>query len=745
MLKTVLLYVSAATVIAWNWLRLEEGGHAAGRAAWIVLLALAPALLRGRAARIAVGAFASVLAVSSAFDVPLRHVASGRPFSRFWNGFLEFYDVRLPFDPARHPRMHDVLLLAVFAACLLVGLAIASRRTMLAAVLMIVTAGWPATLLDGAELFRGAVILAVVLAFVFALGGRGQPALVPAAASGGALVLAAVVVSTSSAIAGKTVLNWQNWDFYNRQEAPVGVRYVWDSSFRGIRFPKKRTTVLRIQAPLRATYWRATALEEFDGARWREHLVPMFKYGGDGRDEMTGDPLLPVSASHRSKWVRQTVHVVSLRDRHLVAASIPVAFSRNTQIEYANGQIAVAPGFMPPGARYEAWSYQPRPTPQALARSRPFYPSAAEADLEVAPGVETPSFGSPRRAAAMQALFNAHRFDPRIAPYRAVYRTALSVVGTRTPYGAAVGLEAWFRSGGGFRYDTQPPPVNGPPLAAFVTTTRRGYCQHFAGAMALMLRYLGIPARVAAGFTSGRYSHNQHEWVVTDHDAHTWVEVWFDGYGWLPFDPTPDRGTLTGAYTSASPTFDAGGALLALAARAGLSGASVLQRLRRQSRGPNGRAPDLRGASKGPRLDRGGHSRWPVVGLLSLFAFAAVAVIPATKLAVRRARYLSRDPRRLASACVRELSDVLADQGVDVRSGMSVGEVAAAAESELGAEAASFAAAASAARYGPLGGAADAAKRAREELKSVRADLRERLTGGERLRGLVSVRSLGLS
>ncbi len=70
-----------------------------------------------------------------------------------------------------------------------------------------------------------------------------------------------------------------------------------------------------------------------------------------------------------------------------------------------------------------------------------------------------------------------------------------------------------------------------------MTETRSGYCQHFAGAMALMLRYLGIPARVAAGFASGTYSKDH--WTVTDHDAHAWVEVWFAGYGWLPFDPTP--------------------------------------------------------------------------------------------------------------------------------------------------------------------------------------------------------------
>ena len=84
--------------------------------------------------------------------------------------------------------------------------------------------------------------------------------------------------------------------------------------------------------------------------------------------------------------------------------------------------------------------------------------------------------------------------------------------------------------------------------------------------MALMLRYLGIPARVAAGFSSGIYDEERKQWTVYDRDAHTWVEVWFNGYGWLPFDPTPGRGTLGGPYTTSSTQFDADGAAVVLAA-----------------------------------------------------------------------------------------------------------------------------------------------------------------------------------
>ena len=77
------------------------------------------------------------------------------------------------------------------------------------------------------------------------------------------------------------------------------------------------------------------------------------------------------------------------------------------------------------------------------------------------------------------------------------------------------------------------------PLEHFLFDTKAGYCQHFSGAMALLLRFGGIPTRVATGFSPGGFRKSQGEWVVRDRDAHSWVEAWFDGIGWVTFDPTP--------------------------------------------------------------------------------------------------------------------------------------------------------------------------------------------------------------
>ena len=77
------------------------------------------------------------------------------------------------------------------------------------------------------------------------------------------------------------------------------------------------------------------------------------------------------------------------------------------------------------------------------------------------------------------------------------------------------------------------------PLADFLFVRRKGHCEYFASAMAVMLRTQGIPARLATGFQSGVYNPISDLWLVRASDAHSWVEAWIPGHGWTPFDPTP--------------------------------------------------------------------------------------------------------------------------------------------------------------------------------------------------------------
>ena len=82
---------------------------------------------------------------------------------------------------------------------------------------------------------------------------------------------------------------------------------------------------------------------------------------------------------------------------------------------------------------------------------------------------------------------------------------------------------------------------------------RTGYCEQFAGTFAAMARHLGMPARVAVGYTPGTLG-EEGQYSVAGRNAHAWPEVWFDGLGWVPFEPTPGRGAPgTEQYTGVSP------------------------------------------------------------------------------------------------------------------------------------------------------------------------------------------------
>lgn len=734
MLRTVALSGIAAVVIAVNWLRFEEPHSGGGRPFVLACLAIAPALLRPLWLRLAGIAVSAIAGICVAFSVSPRHLDDAA--ATFGSGFVDFYEFRLPFEPALHVRMHQVILLATYAFTLIVALAIASRRPVVTVVCFLVAAGWPATLLAGGnEMGRGVVILAVSLVLLAGLTERpSRLALV----AGVAVVLGAFALSTSAAVAKDAFLNWEQWDFYTRPQKPVSVRYVWDANYDGVRFPKEETIVLTIDAPRRPQYWRATVLDRFDGLHWREDVWL--------ETALENHALTPDAARHAENWVEQHVIVRALADDHLIGASIPVGRNGSDPARYQGQGVWRVVNGLHRDQRYTIWSYAPRPTPGQLVRSRALYPRALTRpgrELQLLGTRTAPAFGVPDRDRRMFGLLTG-----RLAPYAELYQRARLVAGeTRSPYAAAVALERWFRVTGGFTYSEQPGATPSlPPLVGFVVDTKLGYCQHYAGAMALMLRLLGIPARVAAGFAPGHYRDGA--WQVTDHDAHTWVEVWFKGYGWLPFDPTPGRARLSGSYSSTSLAFDAADAARLLAGV--VTGGEVFGQ---------GATPGVIGHDEEIRTPRSA-ADLPVPGLhtppateekgpsllLFLFALAAgiAAVIVLLKQLRRRLRYLTRDPRRIASACARELADFLNDQRIPAARGATLHELGASIEAQLGVDASEFAREAARARYGRADEAEAAADRARRELRELKRKLRRSMFVLDRARGLVSMRSLGL-
>ncbi|MES4905167.1 MULTISPECIES: DUF3488 and transglutaminase-like domain-containing protein [unclassified Streptomyces] len=124
-----------------------------------------------------------------------------------------------------------------------------------------------------------------------------------------------------------------------------------------------------------------------------------------------------------------------------------------------------------------------------------------------------------------------------------VSRTARQVTaGASNAYEQAVKLQDWFAVSGGFRYDTRVQSGSGSAAIVKFLQQKEGFCVHFSFAMAAMARTLGIPARVAVGFTPGTAQADGSVSVGLK-DAHAWPELYFEGVGWTRFEPTPSRGT----------------------------------------------------------------------------------------------------------------------------------------------------------------------------------------------------------
>ena len=759
MARRILLVGIVALVVTVSWLRLERLSVPTVDWLGMIALALLPiaavALGRSRLVVVAVLALSTLLAAAAASNVPL---SDARPGQRDFfgpvldgarQGFLDFYETQLPFDRIDFPFMHTVVLLAIFGFTAVVGMLVMARRPVGAALGLIVAVAWPATLIPGSSPLRAGVLALVgVLAILFLLR-RDEPARGILQAAGVAVVLVALaaVVSTSEAVAKPAFLSWQTWDPYDRPTEPVSVSYVWQANYDGIQFPEKATTVMKVkvEGAKRSLYWRATTLDDYTGQIWDEDV----QLGeAEQREQIdAASPLLPKAASNEKDWVRQDITVEALRDTRLLASAQPVRWRPGTEapVADANGDVVVVPDSLRRNQRYTVWSYVPRPNPSELNEFRGDYPEEVARYLEVV-YQPVPEWGTPNRDTLMAVFFGASD-EFEVNALESVYEAAQGVTSAaQSPYEAAALLETWYREAGGFTYDEQPPaPLGGTPaLVDFVNETKRGYCQHYAGAMALMLRLLGIPSRVAVGFTSGEYDNGDKEWTVKDTNAHAWVEVWFPEFGWIPFDPTPGRGQLTATYALSSVAFNAGDAAgIGFADR--LEGISPAQaealRARAQRPGLEGTAVGT-GSSGAIKVVR---DRGPsIFVLLFLVLGGAFAAIVALKAIRRSARFATRDPRALASACRKDVVGFLADQGVELQPSATLPEIGAMLGRFYSIDADRFVRDVTVARFGPPAQAGEALRRARHELRQIRRGLRRRLGVVSRVRGAASLRSLSV-
>jgi len=235
--------------------------------------------------------------------------------------------------------------------------------------------------------------------------------------------------------------------------------------------------------------------------------------------------------------------------------------------------------------------------------------------------------------------------------------------GAATPLQAAADLQAWFQSGS-FSYTLNPNLPASHWLVTFLTTDHRGYCQQFAWAFAVLARLVGIPSRIAVGYTGGSPGRNG-TWKVTTADTHAWPELYFPSVGWLRFEPTPHggrgQGTATAPAYAASPGRSASKAPAAGTA-SGARGSAAAGQAAKNAGGLN---RFLRGgAGVAGQAAAGGAGLGLAIGLSVLLLVVLSGPAVARRLTRRRRWLAASTDAGAASAAWLELTDDLADYGL---------------------------------------------------------------------------------
>jgi transglutaminase-like putative cysteine protease len=313
-------------------------------------------------------------------------------------------------------------------------------------------------------------------------------------------------------------------------------QYRWNHDYGPLDWPRDGREVLRIHARRRA-YWKAVNLVAFDGVRWVQDTG------------QAPDRLETMIFGHRD-WV-QTIRVTmrALRTSQFVAAgsTLDILDSPRLATSITPGVYESANEPLRRGHAYRAVVYTPRPTTAQLRAAPAVYPRELPREyglLRLPSGAsgEGPKVVFPWwTERGTPTIVGAGGADARGAlaasPYGDVYALARRLrAGSATPFAYVRAIERYLARG--FRY-TERPRRSSAPLADFLLRDRAGYCQQFSGAMAMLLRMGGVPARVASGFSPGSLDAERGEYVVRDVDAHSWVEVFLPGIGWTTRDPTP--------------------------------------------------------------------------------------------------------------------------------------------------------------------------------------------------------------
>ncbi|MFJ1866839.1 transglutaminaseTgpA domain-containing protein [Streptomyces sp. NPDC088097] len=271
-------------------------------------------------------------------------------------------------------------------------------------------------------------------------------------------------------------------------------------------------------------YLRILALDEFNGVKWEASGRPLT----DVPERLPNPTGLSERVRREAAEVRTTVSAADTYAQRYLPMPYPA-----TQIDIGGKWRYEPAGRTLVGDQLGKDRFQNAQGAQYTVRSLLLRPSAEE--LQNAPEADP--------AVRKEYTKLPDNLPPVVAD------TARRVTqGARDDYTRAVRLQDFFAVSGGFRYDTKVSSGTGSQAIARFLEDREGFCVHFAFSMAAMSRTLGIPARVAVGFTPGERQ-SDGSVNVSMRDAHAWPELYFEGVGWTRFEPTPRSGISLPEYS----------------------------------------------------------------------------------------------------------------------------------------------------------------------------------------------------
>jgi transglutaminase-like putative cysteine protease len=262
---------------------------------------------------------------------------------------------------------------------------------------------------------------------------------------------------------------------------------------------------------------RGSILTRFDGRTWSDaprYMNVMTSPAGRydlSNETLAADPYLErTSINHKTVAMPYRVMMEPTMSSVLFLAKGTLQLDGNfRQIAFDNAQSYINLDGSHPTNTYSVVANITPPDPAELRTTGTDYPARFSMRYLQLPPVD------PRiTSLARQVTANAH-----------------------TPYDKARAIESYLQQNYGYTLELPAVPPK-DPLANFLFERRQGHCEYFASAMAIMLRTLSIPTRVATGFRGGEFNDLTGSYIIRARDAHAWVEVYFPDQGWVTFDPT---------------------------------------------------------------------------------------------------------------------------------------------------------------------------------------------------------------